>query len=82
MQQTLPPHLFPKQLSQSKRACTTMAYAKQADEHDQQQKEVGDKHRYNGRFIVLGVGYTAGALRRNPCRPHLRVDKYSVSEIL
>ncbi len=71
-------HLFPKQASQSsqgKRTRTATTHAEQADEHDDQQEDVGNKHRDDGRYIALDVRVTAGVLRRIPCRADLRVGR-------
>jgi len=73
------PHLFPKQASQSserKRTRTATAHAKQADKHDDQQEDVGNKHRGDSRYIALDVRIIAGVLRRIPCRADLRMDRY------
>ena len=60
------PHLFPKQASQSKGAYTAIVHAKQANEHDNHQEKVGDKHGDDGRYIDLDIGYIAWAWYRSP----------------
>jgi hypothetical protein len=56
-------------------------HAEQANDHNDQQEKVGDSHKDDDYFIALVVGYAADALRRNPCRAELRMDKLRESEI-
>jgi hypothetical protein len=56
-------------------------HAEQANEHNDQQETVGDSYKDDGYFIAFVVGLTADALRRNPCRAELRMDKLGESEI-
>ncbi len=47
-QNALLPHLFPKQVSQIEPASIATSKAKQANEHDEKQCEVGSERSYDG----------------------------------
>jgi hypothetical protein len=56
-------------------------HAEQANDHNDQQETVVDNHKDDCYFIAVVVGHAAHALRRNPCRAELRMDKPGESEI-
>ena len=72
---TATPHLFPKQASQSKATCTAIVHAKQANKHDNQQEEVGDKHGDDGRYVHLDARYIAWAWCHSPGGVDLWIDQ-------
>lgn len=61
-----------------------MAYAKQANKHDEKQGDVGDGHRNKGDCVSFRVENQAGdsELIRRPCRALLRKNKVSGSKMI
>jgi hypothetical protein len=47
--------LFPEEMSQTKRATAVTTQAKQANQHDGKQNDVGSCHGYEGKFVASSI---------------------------
>ena len=66
-----PSHLFPEELSNPVSTAAVTTQAKQADEHDEKQRDVSNNHGDECECAALAVRYHTGRLGRHPCRADL-----------
>jgi len=68
-------YLPPEELRQTKHVTTVIAQAEQANEHDEKQGDVGNKHGNEGGFAGLCLQRHTAATCRYPSRAKLLSDK-------